>query len=348
MAIAMKDTGHVMMGNLPDGFRMRPARTDDLQTIIELLNTGSKQLFGKERFKANDFKTDWSTPHFDLERDTQVVETQDGRLVGYYDIFDLNEPHVRVYGWGQVHPDAGKDIGRALLSWVEQRARQAILLSPAEARVVLVVHAPTIDHVAEDLCLEAGYHLARYYLRMVIDLNAPIPQPEWPEGINLRTFVMGEDDCRVVQAVRDSFSDHYGHVEKPFDAELEEFRHYYQTKDDFDPSLYFLAMDGEEVAAISLCQPTTDDDPEMGWVHQLGVRRPWRRQGLALALLRHSFREFHHRGRLRAGLGVDALSLTGANHLYTKAGMCPEPLWQISGFEKELRPGIELSTQSIG
>jgi ribosomal protein S18 acetylase RimI-like enzyme len=38
-------------------------------------------------------------------------------------------------------------------------------------------------------------------------------------------------------------------------------------------------------------------------------------------LLLHSFAEFRRRGLRRAGLGVDAESLTGANRLYEEAGM---------------------------
>lgn len=335
--------------NLPDGYSMRPVQMDDLDAVIDMLNAGSKRLFGMERFKSGDFKCEWSTPHFDLERDTRVVVAPDGRLSGYYDVFDLNEPHVRIYCWGQVHPeDAGKGIGWALLDWAEQRGRLAIPQAPEGARVALVTNTPAINRAAEELFLEAGYRQVRHFLRMVIDLNGQPLEPSWPEGIAVRGFVIGEDDHRLIQAFRDSFSDHYGFVEKPFEDELAEFRNYYQTKEDFDPSLYFLAMDGDEVAGISLCQPTTDDDPEMGWVHELGVRRPWRRQGLGLALLQHSFREFHRRGSLRVGLGVDAQSLTGATRLYTKAGMHPDPRWQFNAFEKELRPGRELSTQSVG
>jgi len=82
----------------------------------------------------------------------------------------------------------------------------------------------------------------------------------------------------------------------------------------------------------------------MGWVGTLGVRRPYRRQGLGLALLRHSFAEFYRRGRRRVGLGVDSQNLTGATRLYQKAGMHVSRVQLI--FEKELRPGVVLSTQS--
>ena len=83
----------------------------------------------------------------------------------------------------------------------------------------------------------------------------------------------------------------------------------------------------------------------MGWLSTLAVRRPWRRQGIALALLHHTFREFHRRGRYRVGLGVDSANLTGATRLYEKAGMRISRQWDA--YEKELRPGRELSTQTL-
>ena len=114
---------------------------------------------------------------------------------------------------------------------------------------------------------------------------------------------------------------------------------------DFDPSLWFLAVDGDEIAGISLCWPKSNDDPQMGWVGTLGVRRPWRKQGLGLALLQHSFAEFHRRGQARVGLGVDASSLTGATRLYERAGM--QPIRQFDMYQKVLRPGKDISTQTI-
>jgi ribosomal protein S18 acetylase RimI-like enzyme len=109
----------------------------------------------------------------------------------------------------------------------------------------------------------------------------------------------------------------------------------------------FVVLDGDQVAGLCLCQPTVDDEPGMGWVTTLGVRRPWRRQGLGTALLLHSFGEFYRRGIFKAGLGVDAESLTGATRLYTNAGMRPEPGKQWSLYEKELRPGVDLRTLSV-
>ena len=332
----------------PYGYTMRSAEKEDLEAVVELLNAATTSLVGAGKFSTSELGREWEMPGFELERDTQVVFNSNGTLVGYEDLFDLGSPHVRIYCYGQVHPEhAGKGIGSALLAWAEGRARQSIAKAPAEARVVLVANTLTVNQPALPLLQQAGFQLARYSLRMMIELDKPIPEPQWPAGIIVRPFVLGQDDEITVRADRDSFSDHWGYVERPFESDLARFRHFWNTDPDFDPTLLFLAMDGEQVAGISLCHKKVEEDLDMGWVGSLGVLRAWRRKGLGLALLRHSFREFQRRGKKRVGLGVDAQSLTGATRLYEKAGMHPDPAWQWSHFEKELRPGIELSTQTV-
>jgi mycothiol synthase len=113
----------------------------------------------------------------------------------------------------------------------------------------------------------------------------------------------------------------------------------------FDPGLWFLAMDGDEIAGLCLCSGRTTEDPEMGWVRILAVRRPWRRRGLGLALLGIAFETCRRKGCRRVGLSVDANSLTGATALYEKAGM--HVLSINHTYQKELRAGDELSAQAI-
>jgi hypothetical protein len=64
-----------------------------------------------------------------------------------------------------------------------------------------------------------------------------------------------------------------------------------------------------------------------------------------MALLLHSFNEFYRRGSRKAGLGVDASSLTGATRLYERAGM--HVARQYDSYQKELRPGREPSTETL-
>ena len=113
------------------------------------------------------------------------------------------------------------------------------------------------------------------------------------------------------------------------------------TRADFDPSLWFLAMDGEQIAGVVLCA----HHPDAGWVNTVGVRRPWRKRGLAMALLLHAFGEMYRRGERKISLGVDAQSLTGATRLYERAGM--HPALEAAVYQKELRPGEDLSVQEL-
>lgn len=172
------------------------------------------------------------------------------------------------------------------------------------------------------------------------------PVPEWPEGIVVRLYNGTDAEfAAIVRADQEAFADHWGYVEQPFEETLSLWRHFFQDDPDWDPALWFVAMDGDEIAGISLCQSKTNEDADMGWVSTLGVRRSWRRRGVALALLQHSFQELYRRGSKRAALGVDANSLTGALRLYEKAGMSVAR--QFDRYEKVLRPGRDLRTRSV-
>ena len=99
------------------------------------------------------------------------------------------------------------------------------------------------------------------------------------------------------------------------------------------------------MAGVNICRPYSVYDTERGWVRSLGVRRPWRKRGLGLALLRHAFHEFYRRGKRKVGLGVDTQNLTGALRLYENAGMRVDQAYDY--YEKELRPGAEIRVESL-
>jgi mycothiol synthase len=332
---------------LPRGYVSRPATIDDLEPTVKMLNTWSQRAFGVESFETNFMGSEWTTPGFEMERDTRLVLTPENEIVGYNEVWDIFDPHVHVYTWARVHPAyTGLGIGSHMFEWAEQRGRMALLKAPPDARVIISGHCLSPDLEAARLFQDSGYNLVRYALRMVIELNGVPPEPVWPEGVTVKTLTVGQDEPAALRAVRLSFKDHWGYVERPFDEELDRWKHMMETDDIFDSSLWFLAMAGDQVIGTALNYAYVDDDHEMGWVGTLGVVRDWRRKGLGLALLNHSIKEFHGRGKRRVGLGVDAQSLTGATQLYFKAGMHPDPQREWSMFEKELRPGKELGTQS--
>lgn len=337
-----------MKSHLPEGYTSRPATLDDLDNMVATVNSAARQTTGRDEITAREYRVYLEQPAFHAETDLRLVLSPQGQAAGICEFWDLAEPHVRYNTWGRVHPEhQGKGIGSYLLEWVDRRAQQALARSPDGARVIVQTYVPVLLEGASELFREHSYQLIRHALRMVIDLNGAPPTAQWPQGIQVRTLNVGEDIAEILHAVRDSFKDHWGFIKAPFAQDYERWTHFIHNDENFDPSLWFLAMEGAEIAGISLCWPRSDDDHELGWVGTLGVRRPWRQRGLGMALLQHSFGAFHQRGKRRVGLGVDAQSLTGATRLYLKAGMRPDPTFEHVLYEKELRPGIDLSTQSL-
>jgi mycothiol synthase len=198
---------------------------------------------------------------------------------------------------------------------------------------------------AADLFEDFGLKVIRNFYTMAIDMEEVPPAPVWPEGITVRTYNHPEDAEAVYRAYEDAFQDHYGHIEVNFKEGFERFQQLRFNDEGFDPDLWYLAMDGDEIVGTSLCRIYSGEDKNDGQVSTLGVRRPWRRKGIALALLHHSFGELWERGKKHVNLGVDAESLTGAVDLYEKAGMHIHH--QTDLYELELRPGRELSKMEL-
>jgi mycothiol synthase len=335
-----------IMDPLPNRYIERPVQMEDLENALRLLHAYSLSLIGVAEDSLESLKLWWETPNFDLSTDTLGIFTPHGQMVGYTELIDRGEPHVRMVGWSCVHPEhQGHGLGKYLLTWSIQRARQNIPLAPAGTRVVLQHFAASTNYAAAALFTQAGFQPLRASYVMRIDFDSPPQLPVLPEGIIIRP-IQGEDEERnALRASHEAFKDHWGNTNSPFEEFYQRTKYYLDHNPHYDPSLFFIALDGDQIAGISMCFPEMDEDADIAWVGTLGVRRAWRKRGVGLALLQHSFQEFYQRGKKGAGLGVDSGSLTGAVRLYERAGMYVQRKMDI--YELELRPGKELMKQSM-
>jgi ribosomal protein S18 acetylase RimI-like enzyme len=87
---------------------------------------------------------------------------------------------------------------------------------------------------------------------------------------------------------------------------------------------------------VLLAAAESEEDPELGYVGWLGVRREARGRGIGEALLRRSFVKFYELGKLGAQLVVDSESSTGANRLYERVGMTARP--RFANWDRALLP----------
>lgn len=335
-----------MNQTLPAGYQASTLRPEYEQGVVDMMNAYWQWLNGGNFTTLADMQSEWNGEEFNRQSDSQVILSPDGRVVGYSDFFSFSSLHVRSFGWFSIDPQhMGMGIEDYLIEWNIERAQQEVPKAPEGVRVVLHMGTTTGCQPICELYERHGFEAVRYSYRMRIDFDRPPSAPVIPEGFTIRPMIAGEEERETLFAAYDSFRDHWGAIDEPFEEYFQHWMSRLKNEPNYDPSLFFVAVDGSEVAGVALCYPKIEEVPSMGWVGTLGVRRAWRKRGLGMALLRYAFQEFYRRGSTSAGLGVDTQNLTGATRLYEKAGM---HIWRKqSTYEYELRAGENLMKQEI-
>jgi ribosomal protein S18 acetylase RimI-like enzyme len=265
----------------------------------------------------------------------------DDVLIGSAFVWDMDEQHVQPMVRVLCHPaHIASEVPHRLLEFVRECAAAGVSRAPSDARVAALMVPWVHGTPLVRLFTESGWQELGYELQMAIDLADPPESPPLPPG--LRLAAVGEvDPRRVWEAGEEVFRDHHGYVPTGFDA----WRQVVVDVNRSTPDLWLLALEGDDIAGF--CLNALPEGPEggRGYVASLGVRRPWRRRGLGLALLRHAFALLYERGARRIELDVDADSLTGATRLYERAGMRRQRTTVLHSLE--IRPGREMSVTAL-
>jgi mycothiol synthase len=316
--------------HLDSSLNLRPARWADLNAVAQLIyDVCEADGDTTVATTPQELENEWKSDGFSVEHDVFLVETHDGRVVGSEEFFNAKD-HYDLRSDGYVHPEfKGLGIGTSLLHAVETRAREDMKLAEPDLRMFIRSTIDNKDEQGHSLHKIEGYFPIRYHWRMEIKLEVAPPNPVWPDGVELRPFIREEHAVAVWQADNEAFRDHWG----SHDSTFEDWSHRKFGRPEFDPTLWMIAWDGDQIAGYSQNRFRMG----IGWIGTLGVRRPWRKKGLGLALLQHSFDEFYRRGMTTIGLGVDASNPTGATRLYQRAGMYV--VSEFATYEKELRAG---------
>jgi len=315
---------------LDPSLKLRPLKLSDAEAVAQLIYAACAADGDAILAESpEELLHEWQGPDFNVDTDGFIVETAQGRIAGYDEILNVHENAVFEMV-GNAHPEfKGRGIGTTLLRAVEKRARQRMEHAKPDLRVVIKTTISKYDAEGVALHQNEGYHPSQYHWRMEINLNDLPPIPNFPAGIELRPFIKEQHDVALWQADNEAFREHPGHN----DSTLEDWRRYRFGDPEFDPSLWAVAWDGDEIAGYSMNRYRTG----IGWIRTIGVRPPWRKRGLGEALLFHSFGEYYRRGMPTIGLGVNANNPTGATRLYQKVGM--HSASEHVTYEKGLRPG---------
>jgi len=254
--------------------------------------------FGEARkLDAREVRTWLRDPDLRPE-DLRVLE-EDGRAVGYCDVAVRQDAlYVDLVAPGR---------WAELLDWAEGEAIDRDLRMTS----LFVPH----EHELADIAVARGYEKRRESLTMEIALDAP-PRDGDFGTLEARTY-RDDDRDALIAALNEAFAEDPAHRQ----VTPAGFEARFLTTAGYDPALWFLVWDGAELAGFALDYPEFGTETDVGLVAWLGVRKPWRRRGLAEELLHRSFAELYARGKRRVALGVDAQNVTGALRLYERVGM---------------------------
>jgi mycothiol synthase len=317
--------------SIPEGFTLRAPTVDDAAAIAELINEVSLAEAGIPWTTPEETRDELTSPERAAPSPDLLLIDENGSAAGYLESWNSAPAELSLIAF--VRPALW---GRGLNTWLVRHgeAWAAERRRASDSPFVLRLSRFLSNEAAGRLFASLGYHYVRTFWMMRVDLGGSRVEVPDPSGVVVRSFDPDSDVERVYEALREAFDDHWG---GPFHS-LERWRHRSIEGEgaNFDPTLWFVAEHDDEVVGSICCTARTPRAEDTGEVSYLAVRRPWRRRGVALALLLTAFEELRRRGIPRCELGVDAENPTGATKLYERAGMQVAYGWDV--WEKTLGP----------
>jgi mycothiol synthase len=318
------------------GMSLRHYRAGDGAAMAALENANHAADGIHWRTTAAEMENWYSRPSagFDATRDVLVVEL-DGRIVAETNVARVDTTDgLREYRIGcTVHPDLRRrGIGRWLQRLSQEAAATRLRDEPSERPAVTGSWCPERSTGKVALLEQEGYHAVRFFFDMDRPNLEGIVLPPMPDGLEVRP-VPAERVRDLWDADVEAFLDHWGGFEAT-DARFETWR----SDPKFDPSLHVVAWDGDQIAGGVINEVNEAENAEsgrrQGWLASVFVRRPWRRRGLARALVMRSLAVLRDRGLTSAGLGVDADNENAALRLYVECGF--EVTMKSTAYRKSL------------
>jgi ribosomal protein S18 acetylase RimI-like enzyme len=250
-----------------------------------------------------------------------VFAEVDGDVIGYSRVFweKLNEG-IRIYNlFGNILPEwQRKGIGTAMINHNETRLRIIASEHPKDGPRFFQSWAADTEANTEALLKSQDYKPIRYSFDMVRNLSEPILEAPLPEGLEIRP-VEESHIWPIFRSADEAFQDHWG-FRPTADEEFEGW----MKNPNFRPDLWKVAWDGDQVAGSVQNFINPDENKEhnrkRGYTEGISTRRPWRKRGLASALITESMKMFKGMGMTETAHGVDAENTSGALHLYKKLG----------------------------
>ncbi len=251
-----------------------------------------------------------SEDHGDPYRDVLIAEGN-GEVIGYNHIsWWTEEDGTWLYlHLGYLLPEwRGKGIGTAMLHYAENHIRTIAKNHRTNGKDMFGTNATSTEKEKTALLLNEGYKSVWTLAEFEFTDFDNLPDLPFPEGFILKP--VEEKHLRMIyDANNEVYTGTWGHS-TPSEEDFQEFIK------NVDTTLWQVAWDGDQIAGFVLSEIKNG----RGEMTEVSVRKPWRRRGLAYALLVKSLQELHKRGVTLVRLHTDAEGKAGARPLYEKVG----------------------------
>ncbi len=317
----------------------RPPTHDDRAewaTLLAAIEAVDKRF---EVYGPEDLDDEWDSVWSDPEHNA-IFGWLGSELVafGWLRVMVGGHNQHKIECWGGVRPDhRRRGIGTELLTWQLERARKIVPTLDAALPTRIDMDGLAGHHGAIALAERFGFEKRRVFLDLERPLADELPDVQLPDGVELRPWDPALDEA-VRLAHNEAFADHWS--SEPRTPEM--WAQWVTGHRGFRTDLSFVCLADDDIVAYLLAATYPADwegtGQREGWVQTLGVRRPWRGQGLARALLARSIEAMRAApDELEVAiLGVDYKNPTGAVRLYEGMGFRPaRELWLYSASTPE-------------
>lgn len=305
---------------------LSPIDDSHLPEIVELLNRGHAVDGPNIRIDVDEFRQELNSSLTSMDRDVRVARDEAGRPLGI--VWTVHLPSEddlqRCCIEGCVDPEVrGRGIGRRLLEWAREHARDLLADAPSGTPRVIRVSRSVSNESARRLHHRSGFTDVRWFedLKRPLDVLPEITEDDIVESAGVVIDEWPASSLDVLPVKNLAFADHWGSTPTTIEG-------WHELVEGFGgrPDLSRIARDsttGEIVAFLLTRRYPADDEvngERQAWINTLGTLRSHRGRGIATSLIIDALHRYRDHDMTHAMIGVDADNPTGAHRLYRSLG----------------------------
>lgn len=296
---------------LPAGLTVTELTDEHVPDITALVRAKELAYFERSETNEPEILGTLKAPDLDGSRGTTGV-WEDGELV------------AAMFAFNGLEHERGLFLDTFIAPYARNRQQLAQCLLRAGERYGETLSAPAGSFVkaesfagdteVETSLSDRGYERHRVYLRMRLDFEEPVGQPDPPAGLQVRGMTEQDWD-QVHHVITEAFKDHYDSHPLPLDLFQQDM-----ANETSDRNRWRLVFDGSQCVAVCIASHRFAPGG-LGYVENLAVLREYRGRGIARFLLQDAFARDSADGFTGTSLHCDATNPTGATALYRSVGM---------------------------